>query len=67
MSNITITIRTNNAAFDDHESSETARILREIAVKLDGATWTIPSIDQQPLYDVNGNRVGAFKVRHVEG
>ncbi len=64
MSYIRITISTGNAAFDNRESSETARILREIADRLDDAAWMIPTIDHNPLYDVNGNRVGAIKVRH---
>ena len=50
---ITITIETGNAAFSDgNRSAEIARILRELADKLDrNATLCV--------YDVNGNRCGA--------
>jgi hypothetical protein len=50
----TIEIDTSNAAFDDAPMHEVARILRELADYLeetDNAT-------DQPLRDVNGNRVG---------
>jgi hypothetical protein len=50
-------IETVNAAFDDEPASEIARILRELAGKMEregaparGYSWT--------LWDVNGNRVG---------
>lgn len=57
-----IHIRTTNAAFEGRTAAECARILREIADKLDGATWSVPKRGTEyPLYDVNGKKVG--KVR----
>jgi hypothetical protein len=50
---LTLTIdSTENAAFDDSDSAECARILREIADKLDD------DIIQAPIWDANGNKVG---------
>lgn len=52
----TIKFKTENDAFgdDDHEMlvSETARILREIADKVENGA------DGGPVFDANGNRVG---------
>ena len=59
---VTVTIETDNAAFDDNPA-ETSRILRKLSAALldcppvPGAGW--------PLFDVNGNRVGAYKVEEV--
>ena len=53
-------IRTDNAAFDGYMHFETARILREVADRLDqGEAFTL----YQTLHDINGNDVGraAFK------
>ena len=63
---ITIKIRTGNAAFrdGDHENYETARILRVIADRLEHADWMISSIDDEPLMDIHGNRVGSIVVKH---
>lgn len=53
---ITITISTENAAFENHAGEEAARILNEVAQQISGwpgrdaLTWTIR--------DFNGNRVG---------
>lgn len=53
----TVTIDTDNAAFDgDDCGAELARILREIAQKVeDGA-------DEGNAFDINGNRVGSFEL-----
>ncbi len=66
---ITIKISAKNAAFENLESYETARILRGIADKLNGPEqcWTVASIDEKPLFDVNGNRVGAIVITHKDG
>ena len=50
----TLTIATDNAAFTDDPTAETARILRCLADRLEGAS---PDEDY-PLRDLNGNRVG---------
>ncbi len=50
-----LTLKTDNAAFEDGAdgASETARILREVAARLDGgARGTFP------VRDLNGNTVG---------
>jgi len=59
----TITIDTDNAAFDDGErGSETARILRAIASHIDGEPVAEPTF-YATIRDSNGNDVGrwAFK------
>jgi hypothetical protein len=50
----TLEINCNNAAFDDEGHAEVARILRELAERLEADE----SIKQVPLQDINGNRVG---------
>lgn len=56
---ITIKIDTGNAAFSEAGSgTETARILRELADRLDPE---LSRNDCRPLRDFNGNRVGEFK------
>lgn len=53
----TLKIETDNAAFDDQNAfHEVARILRETAGKVE--SWE----REGALYDVNGNRVGAFRL-----
>lgn len=51
----TLSFKTDNAAFDDDPTPEIARILREIAQKVDAG------IDEGAVYDINGNRIGDFK------
>ena len=56
--NITITLNTDNAAFEDDPGAEVARILRRLANDLalqcqDGTT---------NLRDVNGNKVGICEI-----
>lgn len=45
---------TDNAAFDDAPASETARILREIARKIEQAA----DLGGGPVRDANGNTIG---------
>lgn len=54
-----LSIRTGNAAFENHVASETARILRAVADKLDNGAH------DGECSDVNGNTVGSctFDVR----
>jgi hypothetical protein len=49
-----VKIECDNAAFTDNACEEIARILREIATKLDGGR------DGGFCMDYNGNRVGEF-------
>ena len=54
---LTVRIKTDNAAFQgDSLGPELARILREIAEKLEGGR------DGGPVMDANGNRVGAWSM-----
>lgn len=50
---VAIFIDCDNAAFEDEPEREVARILRELAAKLDAGERF-----DQPLYDSNGNHVG---------
>lgn len=54
-------IRMDNAAFEDNESHETARILRALADRIDGHPHFSPG-HEQALRDSNGNEVGFFGV-----
>ena len=57
---IEIQLYTNNAAFEDNQGTEAARILRKIADSMDG--WQEIDNDlAHPLHDYNGNRVGHIK------
>ena len=52
-----INIRTDNAAFEEDEgATECARILRDIASKLERGVW----MDSNRLIDFNGNTVGEW-------
>ncbi|MDR9836814.1 MULTISPECIES: hypothetical protein [Herbaspirillum] len=55
-----IKIDMGNAAFENSPSSEVARILRELADKVEDRGVSIG--DGIKLYDVNGNNVGQFEV-----
>jgi hypothetical protein len=56
MEKIVITIKTTNAAFEGNEEAEVAKMLRELADKLENG--------QRPevLFDLNGNRVGSVSI-----
>lgn len=56
---ITITLITDNAAFED-DPGEVARILRKLAD--DTEKYPPTPGDGLPLFDVNGNRTGQYKV-----
>lgn len=49
-----IQFETGNAAFEDSPADETARILREIASKLESG------FQSGKVYDVNGNNIGKW-------
>ena len=55
---ITITINTDNSAFDDDAMAEVGLILIEAHRKLK----TMPVDSSETLYDHNGNRVGQVEV-----
>ncbi|MEK7873609.1 MAG: hypothetical protein AAB502_07120 [Chloroflexota bacterium] len=59
---LTITIHMDNAAFQDDPSIEAARILRELAQRLDGHPHFSEG-HSQALHDANGNEVGNAVVR----
>jgi hypothetical protein len=61
MQEITITIETINAAFDDAPALEVAAILRRLADRLDAG-------DPPPakLYDANGNACGRCYVTEAD-
>lgn len=57
----TLTFATSNAAFQDGQVTlETCRILREIADKLEAGMC------DGAAYDLNGNRVGSFVLKHKD-
>jgi hypothetical protein len=58
---IKIDINTANAAFDgDNAGAEAARILRDLADRLEGS-GTLARSDTKFLRDINGNTVGTYK------
>ena len=64
---ITIEIETSNAAFDDHESGETARILRNIARTLSEAGPHIfGHSEPRALFDINGNTIGRVVIESTQ-
>jgi hypothetical protein len=59
---VTITIDTDNAAFDGDwgRSTEVARILRDLAGTVETrGTVNVPAA----ILDVNGNRCGTYRIR----
>lgn len=55
---LTITIDTGNAAFTGMAGLECARILRELAERIEGIDVIDEDFDPIRLRDINGNRVG---------
>lgn len=58
----TLTIRLDNAAFDDDESSEVARILTQLAAHLRSMRALLDYVHSRRLMDINGNVVGEVRV-----
>jgi len=56
-----LVIKCTNEAFQDNESYETARILRELAKRIEGHPYFSLG-HSQPIYDANGNKVGDFDI-----
>lgn len=54
----TLTIDTANDAFNDAPERELARILRNVADKLE----TVGTGNRAPVRDVNGNTVGRWEI-----
>lgn len=54
----TLSFETTNAAFTDDPVGETARILREIADKIEGQHGRFYSA---PVRDMNGNSIGRIE------
>ena len=54
---VQIIIKTDNAAFEDDPTAEVARILRELAKRIDSHSRFSPGI-QLRLRGFNGNEVG---------
>jgi len=52
--NFTLELNCNNAAFDEDLNAEVARILREVADRIEADE----TLYKFPLRDINGNRVG---------
>lgn len=55
-----ISIETGNSAFDDYPGTECARILRQLADRIDGIGRDRD--ESGFLYDFNGNRVGEWSL-----
>ncbi len=62
MATLKIEFNTDNAAFDDDYRFEASRILGVLANDL-GAGLLDITMDECPIYDINGNRIG--KVSHT--
>lgn len=60
MSTMTIEIEMNNAAFEDAPEREVARILRELADRVE--VRGVGSVDEVRLRDINGNSVGGVVI-----
>jgi hypothetical protein len=50
----------DNAAFDEDRDMELARELYQLATNLE--TFGTEQASEQPILDINGNRVGSFKL-----
>ncbi len=53
-----IAIEGDNAAFDDDARGETARILRDVAQRIESGE---DANYYRTIRDINGNRIGAFR------
>jgi hypothetical protein len=61
MSQFTVTINTDSAAFVENDlgGAEVARILRDIAVRIEDSTRS--AVEPFPIRDYNGNTVGHWE------
>ena len=53
----TMNLRGNSAAFEEDARAETARILRDLAERVEAGR------NEGKLYDINGNSVGSFWIK----
>ena len=60
--NISITINTDNAAFQENMTAEVLEILRRLSLKIGRDEITISPHETSKIYDTNGNAVGKFEV-----
>lgn len=56
-----LTIELDNAAFEENESEEVARILAEAAEKI--RRWSSPLRVDEKLRDINGNTCGVMQTQ----
>jgi hypothetical protein len=61
---VTITINMDNAAFDEEPRYELARILGGLSSTIE--LFGIESVSQDPILDINGNRVGSLSLTEDE-
>ena len=59
MAKLTMEINMDNAAFEDCNGTEVARMLRDMAQTMDGCDLLR---EHGLLFDINGNKVGFWKV-----
>ena len=52
----TLQFETDNAAFENYPAAEAARILREVADKVQDGTH------EKAIIDINGNTIGGFRL-----
>jgi hypothetical protein len=62
MSALTITLNTDNEAFETHAEYEVARILRELADRIESGDI---DDDGASIHDVNGNTIGQLTVEEA--
>lgn len=55
---LTITFETDNAAFEDNCPQETARILRDLADRIENGLGS--GLERGAVMDINGNRIGSW-------
>jgi hypothetical protein len=59
MAKFTLNFSCDNAAFDDYSRGEIARILRDVANRIQGTDYGV-------VYDSNGNQIGRFSYDYDE-
>jgi hypothetical protein len=61
MANFSLEFQMNNAAFADNPAGEVARILRDVADKVErGDGFTVGDAELRPIRDSNGNLIGEY-------
>jgi len=61
MAEFSLTFRIDNAAFVEDPAAEVARILRDVAGKVErGEGFTAGDAHMRPIRDSNGNRIGEY-------